>query len=282
MSSISQKQYPLVSIVCIVKNGVSSIRRAIDSILAQDYPNIEIVVQDGVSTDGTLEILQGYGDKIKLVSEPDSNSAEAFSRAISRITGDFFGSCLADEGMLPHAVSWGVKNLQNNPDLAAVYGDCYITDIEGNIKSVKHAHDFDLTKLICVEIVPPFLCGFFRTSHFRQIQLSDPFENNGDYEIWAKLGMKFPIRHINNTIMKNGNHVGSQTCQSKTYPLQVQSKKRIMDSIFDDLSTPDWIKSLRFRAYSGLYLWASSSLINIFNKGYETIEQPLTYAKEYY
>ncbi len=282
MTTNSGNEYPLVSILCVVKNGVKSIKRAIDSVLAQDYPNIEIIIQDGASTDGTLEILQEYGDKIKLVSEPDSDGAEGLSRTFPRINGEFFGSCLSDEEMLPHAVSWGVKNLQENPGLGAVYGNCYKTDIEGNIKSVRGCREFDLAKLICVEMVPPFLCAFFRTSHFRQIQLSDPFEYNGDYEIWAKLGMKFPIRHINNIIMKSSNHAGSQTCQSKTYPLQVQSKKRIMDGIFNDQSTPDWIKSLRFRAYSGLYLWASKSLVDIFNSGYETTEQSLAYAKEYY
>ena len=282
MSSMSPNQYPLVSIVCVVKNGIESIKRAIDSILAQDYPNIEIIVQDGASTDGTLEILQEYGDKVKLVSEPDSNGAEAFSRVLSRINGDFFGSCLADEEMLPHAVSWGVKNLQNNPDLAAVYGDCYKTDIEGNIKSVRGGHDFDMTKLICVEIVPPFLCAFFKTSYFRQIQLSYPPENNIDYEIWVKLGMKFQIMQSEEIVMKSSNHANSSSCQSKTYLLHVQSKKRIMDSVFNDPTTPDWIKSLRFRAYSGLYFWASSSLIGNYNKGYDTTEQALAYAKEYY
>ena len=49
-----------------VRNGARSVRRAVDSVLAQTYPNIEFVVQDGASTDGTLDILRSYGERIKL------------------------------------------------------------------------------------------------------------------------------------------------------------------------------------------------------------------------
>ncbi|MEK6755342.1 MAG: glycosyltransferase, partial [Bacteroidota bacterium] len=65
-------RYPLVSILCPCKNREKTIRRCINSILVQDYPSIEIIVQDGASTDGTLEILQSYGQRIQLISEPDS------------------------------------------------------------------------------------------------------------------------------------------------------------------------------------------------------------------
>ena len=116
-------KYPLVSIFCFCKNRVKTIRRCIDSIITQDYPNVEIIVQDGASTDGTLEILQEYGNQIKLVSEPDTGPMDGFFRALQRIRGEFFGSCLSDEELFPHAVSWGVENLIKRPEVAAIYGD---------------------------------------------------------------------------------------------------------------------------------------------------------------
>ncbi|MCH8286494.1 hypothetical protein IIB79_08220, partial [candidate division KSB1 bacterium] len=84
-----------------------------------------------------IQQLIDYGEenliKIKLISEPDSGALDGFSRVLSRINGEFFGSCLCDEEMMPGAISWGVENLRKYPDLAAVYGDIYTTDIEGNI-----------------------------------------------------------------------------------------------------------------------------------------------------
>src|SRR5258708_19614024 len=80
--SLEHAERPLVSIFMFVRNGGKSLRRAVDSVMAQTYPNIEFVVQDAVSTDGTLDVLRTYGDRIKLVSELDSGPSECLSRAL--------------------------------------------------------------------------------------------------------------------------------------------------------------------------------------------------------
>jgi glycosyltransferase involved in cell wall biosynthesis len=73
---------PLVSIFSVVKNRAYTIRRCVESVLSQDYSNIEFIIQDGASTDGTLAILQDYATKypqaIKLVSQPDASAEEGF------------------------------------------------------------------------------------------------------------------------------------------------------------------------------------------------------------
>ncbi len=106
-------EWPLVSIFMFVRNGGKSLRRAIDSVLAQSYPNIEFVVQDAVSTDGTLDVLRGYGDRIKVVSEPDSGPSDGLWRAMNRCTGEFVGSCLADEELMPDAVERIVRSFKD-------------------------------------------------------------------------------------------------------------------------------------------------------------------------
>ena len=148
MQNKSKSEYPLVSIFCGCKNCAKTIRRCINSIIAQDYPNIEIIVQDGASTDGTLEILQEYGNKIKLVSEPDSEPWDGFFRALKRVRGEFFGSCLSDEELLPHAASWAVENLTKYPEVAAIYGDHYVTDIDGNITGQVRPSEWNFEKFL--------------------------------------------------------------------------------------------------------------------------------------
>src|SRR4051812_40964183 len=107
--AIRMPAQPLVSIFCYCKNSASTIRRCIDSVLKQSYENIEFVIQDGASSDGTLEILRNYSDpRIKLISAPDAGPADAFWKAINRCGGDIVGSCLADEELLPHAVERAV------------------------------------------------------------------------------------------------------------------------------------------------------------------------------
>src|SRR5690348_13928742 len=114
-----------------VRNGGRSLRRAIDSVMGQTYPNIEFVVQDAVSTDGTLDLLRSYGDRVKLVSEPDSGPSDGLWRAINRCTGQIVGSCLADEELMPDAVERAVQTFRADSGIGAITGDALITDIDG-------------------------------------------------------------------------------------------------------------------------------------------------------
>jgi tetratricopeptide (TPR) repeat protein len=245
-------KYPLVSVFCFCKNNMKTIRRCIDSIVAQDYPNIEIIVQDGASTDGTLEILRTYGDKIKLVSEPDSSGAEALIRAMARITGEFYGSCLSDEEMLPHAVSWAVENLLKYPEVAAVYGDHYNTDIDGNITGQIRPGEWNFEKYFCSEWTPPFCASFFRTSCYKAIDLRD-YTGHDEFDFWIKLSVRFPIRYVPGIVAKYAVHPGQFGCQSGLLDKQLASRKLAIEKLCNNPRTPEWIRSLRDKAIAGLY-----------------------------
>ena len=84
-----------------------------ESVLNQTYRNLEFVVQDGASTDGTFELLQDYAKRdprIKIVSEKDSGPAEAYWKVLQRCKGDYIATCLSDEELvldaLERAVDW--------------------------------------------------------------------------------------------------------------------------------------------------------------------------------
>lgn len=81
---------PVVTVATVVYNGAHEIARTIDSVLMQDYPNIEYVVVDGKSTDGTPDIVQKYGDRIDtFVSEPDLGIYDGMNKAVALATGEF-------------------------------------------------------------------------------------------------------------------------------------------------------------------------------------------------
>lgn len=86
----------MISIITVVRNGASTIERTILSVINQDYPDFEYIVIDGISTDGTLEILHKYADKItSIISEPDAGIYDAMNKGIKYATGDwiyFLGS----------------------------------------------------------------------------------------------------------------------------------------------------------------------------------------------
>lgn len=114
-----------VSIITICYNREATIDNAIESVLNQDFPNIEYIVIDGNSTDGTTEIIQSYGDKIsRFVSEPDKGMYDALNKGLRLATGDIIGLMHSDDEFYDATVvSQIVAAFQNNPNTDGVYGD---------------------------------------------------------------------------------------------------------------------------------------------------------------
>lgn len=275
---MDEKEYPLVSIVCVCKDRASFLGRCIDSILAQDYPNLEVLVQDGASTDGSVELLRSYGDRIQLVSEPDSGPGEAFVRVLSRVNGELFASCLSDEELMPGAVSWGVDYLTKHRQVAAVYGDYYTSDTNGNIISQNTARPWDFEKYLCCEVVPPLCSTFFRTSAYRSINYHE-YTECGEFDIWLRLGVKFPIRYQPGLISKFARHEGSNTCQVSDYYKTLPGRIQAIERLVQQADTAVHIKKLRERALAGLHLWYAHSFINL--GAFDDVEKQIIAALQY-
>src|SRR5437016_2428184 len=97
--------------------------RTIDSVLSQDYPRIEYIVTDGGSTDGTIDILKGYGDRLQYFVEPDKGPSDAVYKGFRHATGEILAWMGADDVYLPGAVQTAVQALVANPDIDIVYGE---------------------------------------------------------------------------------------------------------------------------------------------------------------
>jgi glycosyltransferase involved in cell wall biosynthesis len=257
---------PVVSIFCTCKNSSQFIRKCIESVLNQDYPNIEFVVQDGASTDGTLEILKEYGDKIKLVSEPDSGASEGNFLALKRCSGDIIGSCLSDEELLPHAVSWAVNNLAKYPDVGAIYGDVYVTDLHDSIIDTWVAGPFSLKGYLRREFDPPLLASFFRRKAFLDVGL---FTRNwalniGEFEFLLRIGMKYPIRHVPGVIGKYSFYPGTLSYSEFLRDDEFVSIRRaFFEKFFDEPDLPDSICGMKDQAIAGLHLFLVKVLLSL-------------------
>ncbi len=278
-------QQPLISIVMWIKNGERTVERAIKSILTQEYRNYEFLIQDGASSDATLEILRRYYDRfegrMKVVSEPDRCGEEAFFKVLRRCKGELIGSCLADEELTPDACLWAIKHFQENPTCAAIYGDCYGTDIDGNITSAHPINDdFDIVRYVCHEIVPPFSSTFFRRECLEAIGLHDfPWAlNGGEFELWVRLGSRYPIKHFPGFISKFATHPDNQTSRPEMYARMVEARTAVLERFFSDprVSTP--FRELKETAIAGMHTWMAWATLNMRALGdaREHIEQALS------
>lgn len=101
---------PKLTVIIIVRNSVGTIARALDSIIAQHYPNLELIVWDGLSTDGTIEVVKKYSDLVTTFrSEPDNGPPDAYNKACALATGDYVGFLNADDEYEPGAL-WAVAD----------------------------------------------------------------------------------------------------------------------------------------------------------------------------
>lgn len=132
---------PTVSVVVPALNRAPFLSATLDSILAQDqeYPAIECVVVDGGSTDGSQDLLAGYGARIRWWSEPDSGPYDAINRGWARARGEVLAWLNADDTYAPGAIARAVRCLAANPRAGVVYGDCLTVGLDGRPRYLKPA-----------------------------------------------------------------------------------------------------------------------------------------------
>lgn len=121
---------PTISVITPSYNQAQFIRATIDSILSQDYPDLDYWVIDGGSTDGTVEILKSYGDKIQWVSEKDKGQTDAINKGLSRAKGEVLAYLNSDDVYLPGTLK-RVGEYYANTGADWITGDCTVIDVEG-------------------------------------------------------------------------------------------------------------------------------------------------------
>ncbi|AUD03960.1 glycosyltransferase family 2 protein [Spirosoma pollinicola] len=118
-----------VSIITVVYNGSEFIRDCIESILNQTYANIEYIIVDGQSTDGTVDIVKSYGTKVaRFISEPDKGLYDAMNKGIQMATGDVIGLLNADDFYRHDLVIENMVATFEKTESDAVYGDMLYVD----------------------------------------------------------------------------------------------------------------------------------------------------------
>lgn len=255
------KDHPLVSIVTPSRNMGKFIEKCIESVMAQDYPNVEHIIQDGASADGTIDILKRYDGRIKWVSEPDNGQSDGLNKALQRCKGDIILVLNADDELLPHACSWGVEQMLKYPDAAVIYGDQYNVDEKGKMLS-RHfgPRPYNFKQVFCVEEIIPAQASFVRRTYFEKVgfYIDASLATCPDYELWTRIGLKYQLKHVKGYIAKYRHHSGSEGRNPGMVPKMIEAKKKIQERILCDPSTPPDIIRLQSRARSGLLYWEAT------------------------
>jgi glycosyltransferase involved in cell wall biosynthesis len=186
---------PLVSIITPSFNQSAFLEETICSVLDQDYPNLEYLIVDGGSTDGSVELIQRYADRLAWwVSELDRGQTDALNKGLTRARGEILAWLNSDDTYLPGAVAQAVAFLQSHPQVGMVYGDANLTDEAGNVIGQFPARQTDYRRLRQGYVHIPQQAAFFRASLWRQVGPLDPtFYFAMDYDLWVRLARLAPV-----------------------------------------------------------------------------------------
>ncbi len=139
------KGFPKISIVMPSFNQVDFIERSILSVLNQQYPNLQFIIIDGGSTDGTLDVIEKYAVHIDYwISEKDKGQSDALNKGFKCADGEIFGWLNSDDLYLPNAFFCAVSALSNHQDKSVVFGDWLSIDEQDITIDINHAFDFSL------------------------------------------------------------------------------------------------------------------------------------------
>lgn len=188
---------PLVSIVTPSYNQAQFLEDTIRSVLSQDYPRLEYIIVDGDSGDGSLEIIQRYGDQLAWwVSEPDQGQTDAINKGFAHAGGEILAWLNSDDTYLPGAISEAVDFLQANPEVGMVYGDADLIDESGNVIGRFPARQTDYQRLRRGYVHIPQQATFFRADLWKRVGPLDPsFYFAMDFDLWVRLAKIAPLKY---------------------------------------------------------------------------------------
>ena len=252
---------PLVSVVTPSYNQAPYLEVALRSVLEQDYANIEYIVIDGGSIDGSLEIIEKYQDSLAYwVSERDSGQAEAINKGMRRATGDIIGWVNSDDALLPGAISRAVEELESDTSLGMVYGDGLMVDSDLMLLDRHTYKQLSVLDLLCFEVIlQPTV--FMRRSALADVgYLNEEYHLILDHELWVRLASRYPLSHVSEFWAIERTHESAKTIQQAAG--FVEEARRLIDWAAGSEELADLVASEKRRIEAGFNVFAARRLID--------------------
>lgn len=179
----------LVSIITTTRNRKVFLEKLIKNILEQDYKNIEHIVVDALSTDGTQDLLRSYEKtyNLKWISERDRMQTEGVNKGLRMAMGDLITITHDDDYWLPDGLGRLVEEFERNSELALVYGDGYSLFSDGHQERVRYRH-YSMTDMINGGYQIPQHTALIRRSWLNRVGwLDEEIEHVAEYELFLRI-----------------------------------------------------------------------------------------------
>lgn len=186
-----------VTVITPSFNQAAYLEQTIQSVLGQGYPNLEYMVVDGGSTDGSVEIIQRYAHHLAWwVSERDQGQADAINKGFTRATGEIIGWLNSDDLYQPGALETAIEAFQSHPEAGIVFGDVLSIDAAGNAINLMRFDRYTLVDLLAFRIISQPGVLMRRTVLEQAGFLDTRFHYMLDHHLWLRMARLAPLEYI--------------------------------------------------------------------------------------
>ena len=223
---------PKISIITPSFNQGQFIEQTIQSVLSQNYPNLEYIVMDGGSTDNTVQILKKYTGELEWTSKKDKGQSDAINKGLRMATSDIVAWLNSDDYYLPGALQKIGNYFMENKSAKWLTGDYEIVDKKGKkiqsfvrkYKNILRSLPFKGTLYVANYINQP--STFCKRSVFDQIgYLQESYHLCLDYDLWLRINKRYPLHTISSPLSAFRIHSASKG--KNNYRMQFQEELEV-------------------------------------------------------
>lgn len=201
---------PLVSVCIGTYNRENTIRECLDSVFSQTYGNLEVIVADNASTDGTLEIVRSYGESLRILRRETNSGMCSTTRnmAVREAKGEYIAFLDSDDSWHPDKLSKQIRFMESNPSIPLCHTYCHVMDADSRIAGIRHegrlpptGRCFDALLDHCWITISSVVMRHFLYGECGPFTETLPFGQSGeDYEFFLKVARRHEIGLVNEVL----------------------------------------------------------------------------------
>jgi glycosyltransferase involved in cell wall biosynthesis len=247
---------PLVTIITPAYNRASYLDETIQSVLKQDYPNIEYIVLDDGSTDNTREVLEKYTGRLIWETHLNMGETRTVNKGLSMAHGDIVAVVNSDDPLLPGAVSTAVAFMQSHPDILVAYPDWNYIGPGSEVIGHYQVREYDYLYMLRRHHCTPGPGAFIRSRAFELTEMRHPeFKYVADFEYWLRLGLYGKFARIPRTLATFRVHPDSATISHKG-PAMAREHIQLIQRFYLRPDLPPEVRKVRAEAFGWAHLVA--------------------------
>ena len=226
---------PLLSIITVCRNSEKYLEHTIQSVINQTYDNIEYIIIDGASTDGTLSIIKKYENHIAYwMSEPDRNMYDAMNKGLYLMSGEYWAILNSDDYYFPDTIQKVIFYFKRHPEKEVVSGSVKLVDANGKYIVTWYSVKFNVKSMIRMKtngIISHPATFLHKTVVEKVGNFNVEYPVISDYDFLIRVGLKCSVGNSRNVLVNSRSHKGKMSLNESSKE-QKEENRRVIVSYY--------------------------------------------------